>query len=95
MFFVYILFLEKLNGYYVGITDEVQRRLSEHNTMVYQGSFTSKGIPWELRFSYECESSAQAYRLELFIKKMKSRKFIERLIEDKNIIKDMLVSYSS
>ena len=90
MFFVYILFSEKLNRYYIGTTDDVERRLLEHNTFVYANSFTSKGVPWQLRFSYSCSSSHQAYSLELFIKKMKSRKFIERLVEDKNIAVDIV-----
>ncbi len=90
MFGIYILFSEKLNRYYVGTTDDVGRRLLEHSTILYPNSFTSKGIPWELRFSYICAASEQAYGLELFIKKMKSRKFIERLIENEKIVIDLL-----
>ena len=90
MFFIYILFSEKLNRYYVGTTDDVERRLLEHNSIVYPDSFTSKGIPWQLKFKYTCDSSEQAYKLERFIKKMKSRKFIERLIDDEMIIADIV-----
>ena len=89
MFFIYILFSEKLNRFYIGTTDDVEKRLLEHNLALYSDSFTSKGIPWELKLSYTCNSSKQAYELERFIKKMKSRKFIERLIEDESIIIDV------
>ena len=89
MFFTYILFSEKLNRFYIGTTDDVEKRLLEHNSVFYSNSFTSKGIPWELKFTYACDSSKQAYDLERFIKKMKSRKFIERFIEDERIIIDV------
>jgi hypothetical protein len=43
---VYILFSQKLNRFYVGTTDDVERRLQEHNEGTYKDAFTSKGIPW-------------------------------------------------
>lgn len=89
MFFVYVLFSKKLNRYYIGTTDNVEKRLFEHNSGLYVNSFTTRGIPWELSLSYTCESSEKAYKLEAFIKRMKSKKFIERLIEDKMIINDI------
>jgi putative endonuclease len=90
MYFVYILFSEKLNKYYVGTTDDVERRLFEHNSGFYDGVFTSKGIPWRLCLSYSCDTSDKAYALERFIKRMKSRKFIEKLLEDVGIIDDIV-----
>jgi putative endonuclease len=51
MFFVYILFSKKLNRYYIGTTDNVEKRLSEHNSRLYVNSFTTRGIPWELSLS--------------------------------------------
>ncbi|HEU4495627.1 MAG TPA: GIY-YIG nuclease family protein [Flavobacterium sp.] len=89
MFSIYIIFSEKLNRFYVGTTDDVERRVSEHNTGFYSNSYTSKGIPWILKLKFECKSSEQAYALERFIKKMKSKTFISNLINDENIIKDI------
>ena len=37
MYFVYILFSEKLDRYYVGTTGDVERRLFEHNSGFYEG----------------------------------------------------------
>ena len=56
---------------------------------MYPDSFTCKGIPWELKLSYSCEESETAYRLEKFIKRMKSRKFIVKIIDDKTILDDI------
>ena len=89
-YFVYILFSEKLNRFYVGTTDHVEQRLYEHNTAHYDATFTSKGIPWTLFLSITCQSSEQAYRLERFIKKMKSAAFIRKLKNEPGLIKSIL-----
>ena len=62
----------------MGTTDDVQKRLKEHNTGLYHNAFTSKGIPWNLITSIECQSSNEAYTLEKFIKRMKSSKFTQK-----------------
>ncbi len=48
IYFVYILFSEKLNRFYIGTTDDPHRRLNEHNSIRYPNTYTSKGIPWSL-----------------------------------------------
>ena len=67
-FFVYILFSERLDRYYVGTTDDVVKRLKKHNSKHYPSAFTSKGIPWDLELQIPCNSSNIAYQLENFIK---------------------------
>ena len=89
MFFVYIIYSTKLNRYYIGTTDDINRRLNEHNIGFYEKAFTFKGVPWELKLAYKCSSSVKAYELERFIKKQKSRVFIEKLINDNLILKDI------
>ena len=89
MFYTYILFSLRLNRYYIGTTDDVFRRLEEHNNGFYEDAYTSKGIPWNLMLSVACDSSSEAYRLESFIKRMKSRKFIEKLLVDPEVVKSI------
>ncbi len=69
MFFVYIIYSTKLNRYYIGTTDDINRRLNEHNIGFYEKAFTFKGVSWELKLAYKCSSSVKAYQLERFIKK--------------------------
>ena len=76
---VYILFSEKLNRFYVGTTDNPERRIVEHNSGKYDDAFTKKGIPWLLFFVIDDLSSNQAYEIERHIKKMKSKKYIDNL----------------
>ena len=92
-FFVYILYSEKLDRFYTGTTDNVQRRLQEHNSTMYPDSFSAKGILWTLFLEISCSSSQQAYDLEGFIKKMKSKVFIKRLKEQPKIIEDLLAKF--
>jgi putative endonuclease len=93
-FFVYILYSEKLDRYYTGTTDNVQVRLHEHNTALYPENFSVKGIPWELFLEIGCSSSQQAYKLEAFIKRMKSKTFIKKLKEKPDLIEDILIKIS-
>ncbi|MFM7901111.1 MAG: GIY-YIG nuclease family protein [Bacteroidota bacterium] len=78
-FSVYILFSAKLSRFYTGTTDDVLRRLDQHNAANYRGSFTAKGIPWELFLSIDDLGSEQAYKIEQHIKSMKSKKYINDL----------------
>ena len=77
-FFTYILFSEKLNKHYIGHTDNLDRRLVEHNSR--QCSSTKSGVPWKLIFFKEFSTNSESVNFEIKIKSMKSSKFIEELI---------------
>jgi putative endonuclease len=79
MYFIYIIYSESANLYYVGYTNDPKRRLIEHNKNSHN-TFTSKHQPWALRALFECGmSESRTIILERFIKKQKSRKLIELL----------------
>ena len=79
MYFIYILYSEVADKYYVGCTDDPYRRLEEHNSKPYD-TFTSKYRPWKLRAYFMCGTNhGVAIQLERYIKKQKSRKLIEQL----------------
>ena len=81
MFYLYILYSASSNKYYVGYTNNPERRLHEHNNSEFT-SYTSKHRPWVLMAVYECgEIEAEAIKIERFLKKQKSRRLIEKLIE--------------
>ena len=92
-YFVYILYSKKLDRYYTGTTDDVEKRLLQHNTNYYPGTFTVKGIPWEIYLSIPCLSSEAAFKLEAFIKRMKSKAFIHKLKEHPEIIQDIVLKF--
>ncbi len=78
MAFPYILYSNKLDKYYVGSTTDIERRLQEHNRG--KEKFTSLGLPWVLMYKEEFSELQEARQRELYIKQMKSRKYIENLI---------------
>ena len=78
MAFVYIIYSAKVNKYYVGACTDLERRLYEHN--IGHSSFTSTGVPWELKYTETFNSLQEAKKREMAIKKMKSRIYIEKLI---------------
>ncbi len=77
--FTYILFSEKLNKYYTGACTDLDRRMYEHN--IGHSKFTKNGIPWQKVYVEEFATLQEAKKRESVIKKMKSRKYIENLIE--------------
>jgi putative endonuclease len=46
MFYVYIIYSKHLGLYYVGQTDDLKRRITEHKTG--RSTFTSRSDDWEL-----------------------------------------------
>jgi putative endonuclease len=80
-FFVYILYSECADKYYVGSTDNWKNRVESHNHSD-RNTFTSKHRPWKLMAVFIAgETRAAAMKHEAFIKKQKSRRLIEKLID--------------
>ncbi|CAN5406638.1 hypothetical protein BH09BAC6_BH09BAC6_20200 [soil metagenome] len=80
MFYAYFLKSEKSGSYYIGHTENIEARLQRHNSGKVKAT-KHKG-PWIL-MSYETfETKGEANSRELYIKSMKSRVFIEKLIND-------------
>lgn len=74
MAFVYILQSESTRRFYVGSTDDLDRRLSEHHR---GDSPATRGRgPWKLVHAENFESLLGARRRELEIKRWKSAKLI-------------------
>jgi len=77
MYYVYILFSEKLNKRYIGSTDDLRDRIRRHNS---KGSkFTSVGIPWRLIYYEGFLNKENALREERFLKTGKGRERLKFL----------------
>jgi putative endonuclease len=90
MFIVYIIYSNKTDKYYIGTTDDFNKRLDEHNNAVYPNAYTRNGEPWVLKKCFCCELSKEAYFMERFIKRMKSRDFIEKIINDPSLFYEIM-----
>ena len=51
---------------YVGLTDDVVRRLAEHNTG--KSGFTAKNIPWKIEVTIAFEDESRAAKFERYLK---------------------------
>lgn len=78
-FYVYILFSEALNKYYIGSTQNISIRLEKH--LQSHKGFTSKAKDWVLVYSEEFKTRTEAIRRERQIKKWRSRIMIEKLFK--------------
>ena len=76
-YFVYILYSKSIDKYYIGKSENPTKRLEFHNS-VFNKIWTKRGQPWDLIKTLEFDNSTLASKIEIYIKKQKSRKFIEK-----------------
>ncbi len=88
--FLYILYSSDSKKYYIGETHHLEERILKHNQHKYQNSFSKIANDWKLILHYECSNRNDALYLESFIKRMKSKTFIEKLISNPDILSDIL-----
>ncbi|TVR26657.1 MAG: GIY-YIG nuclease family protein [Balneolaceae bacterium] len=88
MYYLYILYSDKIDQYYTGRTDDIATRLEKHNKRY--SAATKKGVPWQLKKAIDFETKADAIKAENWIKKMKSRKVIEKIISGEIDLKDVI-----
>jgi len=69
MWYVYIVECSD-NTYYTGITNDIEKRLSKHNSGK-GAKYTRKRGPVKLLWSTESENRSEASKLEYKIKKLK------------------------
>ena len=77
-YYVYILESLKNGRYYVGHTNDLEKRLKQHNEGKTKGNRYL--IPFKLVYKEEYDDPATARKREYYIKRQKSRIFIKELI---------------
>jgi putative endonuclease len=77
-YYVYFLQSSINNRYYIGTSDNVVKRLNQHNSGLSKS--TAPYRPWKVIKIEKFDSIESAYQRERFIKKKKSRKIIEKII---------------
>ena len=88
--FLYILYSNSANKFYIGETSDISFRLNLHNTHEFNGSFTKIASDWEVKLAFENSEKSNILFLEKFIKKMKSKIFIQKIIDKPEILNDIL-----
>ena len=80
-YYVYILYSESLGKYYIGSTSDVENRLKKH--LSNHKGYTSKAKDWSIAYKEEFQTNPEAMFRERQIKKWKSSKKIEDLINQR------------
>lgn len=80
-YFVYIIEQEVTGKYYIGQTENVEKRLSEHNEGL--SGFTGRlGGKWNVVYTEEFINRSDAIKREIFLKRQRNRSFYKRIIEE-------------
>jgi putative endonuclease len=88
MHYLYIIYSTSIDKFYVGESADLAARLIQHNQGFYKSAYTSQACDWILKLKIEFKDITTARKAEHFIKRMNSRKFIERLLEEHQWFKD-------
>ncbi|MFH0891824.1 MAG: GIY-YIG nuclease family protein [Candidatus Falkowbacteria bacterium] len=81
-FFVYILYNKKYDKFYIGQTDNLRRRIFEHQNRL--SVYTSKyNGGWHLVYQEKYDTRSEAMIQEKFLKNQKSKKFYKKLCGSK------------
>lgn len=79
MFYIYILQSVNFGTYYIGSTKDVSERLRKHNTGKVKS--TKHKNPWEVVYQESFVTLSDARKRELYLKSLKSRKAVEKIIK--------------
>ncbi len=80
MYYVYLLCSEGTKKLYKGMTNDLKRRLKEHNTGKVKATKASR--PWKLVWYAGFVSKTDARREELFLKSGKGRERVKYMLRD-------------
>ena len=83
MFYTYILYSETIDKFYIGVTTNPEERLKKHNNA--SKGFTNRASDWKIVFLKSFEKKSEALAFERKIKSWKSKKMIQKLIENPNL----------
>ncbi|WP_299529767.1 GIY-YIG nuclease family protein [Ulvibacterium sp.] len=80
MYVVYILQSDLDGSYYIGQTENLERRLTYHNSG--KSRYTSRKLPWKVVYDEAYKTRKEAIHRERFLKNQRNRKFYEALIKN-------------
>ena len=80
-YFVYVI-KSKEGFIYKGMTDNLQRRLVEHNNKTLS-FWTKRGTNWELIYKEEFDNKTEALKRERWLKTGVGREYLVRILNNK------------
>ena len=83
-FYVYILESELDSSLYIGHTNNIERRLEEHNEGISR--YTKSKRPWKLIYKEAFYTRGEAMRFEKKLKSWRNREYIFEYIKNKGAV---------
>jgi len=81
----WVYILELCNGkFYIGSTANINQRIIDHS--LGKSPYTKKYLPIKLKFKNEYQTLSEASKMEKYLKKLKNRKVLEKIIIDQKIM---------
>ena len=80
MIVIYVLKSEKNEILYVGMTENLNRRIKEHNAA--KCKFTSGHMPWKLIYYESAENFEKARKREKYLKSAAGKLFIRKRMNE-------------
>ena len=81
MFTVYVLQSTVASKAYVGFTNNIERRIAEHNAGKH--SYTKRYMPWILKYTEQFDNLREARERERYFKSGAGRKYLKTRIFSK------------
>ncbi|MFA7244158.1 MAG: GIY-YIG nuclease family protein [Patescibacteria group bacterium] len=78
--FIYILVSKNAPKTYIGVTSDIEKRISEHNSG--SNAYTRKYKPWKLFYSEKFDDRSVALKREIYLKSHAGRNFIKKLFQN-------------
>ncbi|WP_296700015.1 GIY-YIG nuclease family protein [Algoriphagus sp.] len=79
-YYTYIIQSKKDLSFYIGSCQDPQERLLKHNGK--HNGYTARKQPWKLVWIELYKSKSEAFKREKYLKKQKSKLFLEKLISN-------------
>jgi len=79
MMFVYIIRSLSHHTRYIGVTQDIEKRLREHNTG--RCRYTKGRMPWEVAYVEGKDTLGEARKREIFLKSGQGRKWLDENIK--------------
>ena len=90
---VYVLYSPSIDKFYIGSCTELAERFSQHLSDYFPGAFTGQTKDWSLYFKIDHLDYSQARNIEDYIKRMKSRKYINNLKRYPELVEKLIKKY--
>jgi putative endonuclease len=76
MVYVYVLYSESFKKHYVGMTENLQNRLKEHNQG--KSTFTKAYVPWKIIYVESTQNFKEGRLREIYLKSTAGKKFVKK-----------------